>query len=246
MAAGLPEVTTTATIAVENQQTLATRNRIPPADGRRVISVVHLGRPVARGSGGGRNAEVVPLGPMPEEDPDRLPAARAVRLGAMRDSTEGRGPVAGQECECHRHLLDIEQSQPFKPGSPLNVGLRPVLINGQRAFHTKILSVRARPTTPDTPSWPECRNRLATRPLPSCDRNATRMQPSRNCLPRSAMENERRPKGQGGVALQHGAGTRRSRRIDEFSGKLTSSQPKGVFFCPESGTIEPVRSKLSP
>jgi hypothetical protein len=36
-----------------------------------VVGVVDLGRPVARGSGGGRDAEVVPLGPVPEEDPDR-------------------------------------------------------------------------------------------------------------------------------------------------------------------------------
>ena len=107
-----------------------------------MVGVVDLGRPVVRGRDGGRNAEVVPLGPMPEEDPDRDTAGRAVRLGAVDDAAEGQGPVAGQKCECHRHLLDIEQSQPIKPGSPFNVGLRPELINGQRAFHTKILSIR--------------------------------------------------------------------------------------------------------
>jgi hypothetical protein len=89
---------------------------------------------------------------MPEEDPDRAPARRAVRLRAVDDAAEGWTPVAGQKCECHRHLLDIEQSQPVKPGSPLNVGLRPELINGQRAFHTKILSTRVRAATTDAPS----------------------------------------------------------------------------------------------
>jgi hypothetical protein len=122
--------------ASEPAKTSVAGDRVTPADRRRMVGFVDLGRPVARGSGGGRDAEVVPLGPVPEEDPDRAPAGRAVRLGAVADAAEGRGPVAGQKCECHRHLFDIEQSQPIKPGSPLNVCLRPELINGQRAFHT--------------------------------------------------------------------------------------------------------------
>lgn len=58
-------------------------------------------------------AEVLPVGRMPEEDADRAAAGRAVRLGAAdgREAKE-RGPVAGQERQGHRHLLDIEQSQP--------------------------------------------------------------------------------------------------------------------------------------
>src|ERR1700689_3394287 len=147
--------------ATARAPTSLARDRLPPADGRLVVGFVDLGRPVARGRGGGRNAEVVPLGPMPEEDPDRVPARRAVRLRAVDDAAEGRGPVAGQKCERHRHLLDIEQPQPVEAGSPLNVGLRPELVNGQRAFHTKILSTRARVATTDAPSWPPCRNKSA-------------------------------------------------------------------------------------
>ena len=129
---------TSATTALPDYvgHTSAVGNRVPPPDRRRMVGLIHLGRPVARGSGGGRDAEVVPLGPMPEEDPDRAPARGAVRLRAVDDAAEGQGPVAGQKCERHRHLLDIEQSQPIKPGSPLSVGLRPVSINGKRAFHT--------------------------------------------------------------------------------------------------------------
>ena len=132
---------------------------VAPADGGGVVGVVDLGRAVA---GGGRGAEVVPLGPVAEEDPDRLAAGRAVRLGAMGDAAEGRGAVAGQERQGHRHLLDIEQSQPVKPGSPLGVGLRPELINGQRTFHTKILSTRVLAATTDAPPARVCRDQSAT------------------------------------------------------------------------------------
>jgi hypothetical protein len=97
-----------------------------------------------------------------EEYPDRLAAGRAVRFWAVDDAAEGRGPIAGQKCECHRHLLDIEQSQPIKPGSPLSVCLRPELINGQRTFHTKILSARARAATTDAPSAAAFRDQSAT------------------------------------------------------------------------------------
>jgi hypothetical protein len=165
-------------VSGEPAVTSATRHPVPPPDRRRVISVVHLGRPVARGSGGGRNTEVLPLGPVPEEDPDRLPAGRAVRLGAVRHAAEGRGSVAGQECQCHRHLLDIEQSQPIKPVSPYSVGLVPELINGQRTFHTKILSAGALAATTDAPPPPACRDQSAAELPSSRNHSATNLQPN--------------------------------------------------------------------
>jgi hypothetical protein len=95
----------------------------------------------------------------------------------VRDAAEGQGPVAGQECECHRHLLDIEQSQPIKPVSPHSVGLIPELINGQRTFHTKILSAEARAATTDAPPSPACRDQSAAELRPGRNRNATKLQP---------------------------------------------------------------------
>jgi hypothetical protein len=60
------------------------------------------------------------------------------------------------------------------------------LINGQRAFHTKILSTRALVATTDAPPsprvsppicGPSC-DQLATVPQPVCDRAATKMRPN--------------------------------------------------------------------
>ena len=126
----------------------------------------------------GCRAEVVPVGAVTEEDADRAAAHRAVRLGAVDDAAEGRGRVAGQECECHRHLLDIEQSQPVKPGSPLGVSVRPELINVQRTFHTEILSTRDAVATTGPPPPSTCRDQFATNSRPGRDQAATMSQPS--------------------------------------------------------------------
>ena len=183
--------------------------------------------------------------PCPRKIPTDSPQRRAVRLGAMRDAAEGRGPVAGQECECHRHLLDIEQSQPVKPGSPLSVGLRPVLINGQRAFHTKILSARALAATTDAPSWPACRDRSATRPRPSRDRECNQIATESQLSVTFCRDNH----ASSGVS-RRAPRCNTARELAEavesriFRVSSPSRQPKDVFSCPESGTIEPVRSKL--
>jgi hypothetical protein len=222
-----------------SDQMSATTHRVPPPDRRRVLSVVHLGRPVPRGSGGGRNTEVAPLGPVPEEDPDRLPADRAVRLRAVRDAAEGRGPVAGQKCERHRHLLDIEQPQPIKPGSPLSVGVRPELINGQRAFHTKILSTGARVATTDAPPRPgvsqPIRDRSATKSRPSCNRIATE---------RPLSVTTAGGVGRGPTSPRRRPGSRGSRRIRDFSGKLTERAAKRRVFLPGIGHNRARRSTL--
>jgi hypothetical protein len=114
------------------------------------------------------------------------------------------------------------------------------LINGQRAFHTKILSTRALVATTDAPPSP----RVSP---PICDRAATNSRPSRNQSATVLQPNCDRV---ATIRDRHNSPERTPPELAEaiasrlFGVSSPSSRAERAFFCPESGTIEHVTPQL--